>query len=174
MKVKITIRNHIDPLFRTQILQNVSVYIRAIEIQKSLKFTEKVMHALVLSEKNLYINFNTSKFRFHLLHKASHLLHLLWRSWLPLLLISLLPTSTGSSDAPASVHLYGGTRWPRANASLFSYRQILHIFDLQCSIIGHQLNYCWGVIILNLSVQNCRNEKEWLIIPTFACGSTTM
>lgn len=27
---------------------------------------------------------------------------------------------------------------------------------------------------MNLSVQNCRKEKEWLIIPAFVCGSTVI
>lgn len=64
--------------------------------------------------------------------------------------------------------------WPHANAWHFSYCQILHIFDLQCCIIGHQLNNYWVVIILNLSVQNCRNEIEGLVILAFAWSSTTM
>lgn len=72
------------------------------------------------------------------------------------------------------LHVFVCTGWPHASAPHFSYCQMLHIFDLQYSIIGHQLNYYWGVIILNLSVQNCRNKKEWLIVPTFACGSTTL
>ncbi len=87
----------------------------------------------------------------------------------------LLPwQAQGSCDAPACVYLYSDTGWPHASTPHFSHCQILHIFDLQYSIIGHQLNYYRGVIILNLSLQNCRNEEEWLIIPTFACGSTTM
>lgn len=85
--------------------------------------------------------------------------------------ILLLWQAQGSCDAPASVYLYSNTGWPHASTPHFSFRQILHIFDLQYTIIGHQLNYYWGVIILNLSVKNCRNMKEWLIISTFACGS---
>lgn len=107
--------------------------------------------------------------------RASHLVQLLWSRWLPLSLIHFITlTGTGSCDAPASVHLYSSTAWPHASTPHFRHRQILHIFDLQYSIIGHQLNYYGGVIILNLSVQNCRNKEEWLIILTFACRSTTM
>jgi len=56
-----------------------------------------------------------------------------------------------SCCAPACVHLYTcrNTGWPYANTPHFSHSQVLRIFDLQYSIIGHQLNYYWGVIILN-------------------------
>lgn len=79
-----------------------------------------------------------------------------------------------SCDAPACVSICTAIGWPHANAWHFSYCQILHIFDLQCCIIGHQLNNYWVVIILNLSVQNCRNEIEGLVILAFAWSSTTM